>query len=143
MGFAIADQTISKDDRESAIGLGSGPERRALHGFFRTMLSFSAPFAASFRNYVAEAVNVPEHLFEVFRRALQLSPITFPVKDAHRVFDGKEVVEELRDRLTQLRCFRSSCRRCKHVQNMGTNTVLFKANGLPGKEGTRPCVFRV
>ena len=51
---------------------------------------------------------MPEHLVEVFRRALQLSPITFPVKDAHRVFDGKEVVEELRDRLTQLRCFSSS-----------------------------------
>jgi hypothetical protein len=98
-----------------------------LRGFFRTMLSCSAPFAASSCNHVAEAVNVLEHLVEVFGRALEFSPITFPVKDAHRVFDGKKVVEELRDRLTQLRCFSSSWRRCKHRRNMGTNTVLFKA----------------
>lgn len=115
-----------------------------LRGFFRTMLSFSEPFAASFRNYVAEAVNVPEHLVEVFRRALKFSPITFPVKDAHRVLDGIEVVEELRDRLTQLRCFSSSWRRrCKHLQNMGTNTVLFKAKRPAARERNWPCVFRI
>jgi hypothetical protein len=43
------------------------------------------------------------------------------------MFDSKQVVEELRDRLTQLRCFSSSWRRRKHRQNMGTKTVLFKA----------------
>ena len=79
-----------------------------LRGLFWTMLSCSAPFAASVRNVVAEVIDVPEHLVEVFRRAFKLPPITFPVKNAHRVFDGIEVVEELRDRLTQLRCFSSS-----------------------------------
>jgi hypothetical protein len=100
------------------------------------MLSCSAPFAASVRNDVAEVIDVPEHLVEAFSRARQFSPITFPEKDAHRVLDGIEVVEELRDRLTQLRCFSSSWRRCKHLQNMGTNTVLFKAKCSP----TRGCV---
>ena len=91
------------------------------------MLSCSVPFAASSRNHVTEVINVFEHLVEVFGRALELSPITFPVKGAHRMFDGIEVVEELRDRLTQLHCFSSSWRRRKHPRNMGTNTVLFKA----------------
>jgi hypothetical protein len=91
------------------------------------MLSCSAPFAASVRNNVAEVIDVPEHLVEAFRRALELSPITLPVKDAHRVFDGIEVVEELRDRLTQLRCFSSSRGGCKHLENLGTKAVLFKA----------------
>jgi hypothetical protein len=107
------------------------------------MLSYSEPFAASSRNHVAEAVNVFAHLVEVFGRALEFSPITFPVKDAHRVFDGIEVVEELRDRLTQLRCFSSSWRRCKHPQNMGTNAVLFNAKRLATRERNWPCVFRV
>ena len=99
----------------------------ALHGFFRTVPCCSERFAASPRNHVAETVNVPEHLVEVFGRAFEFSPITIPVKDAHRVFDGEEVIEQLRNRLTQLRCFSSSWRRRKHPQNMGTNTVLFKA----------------
>jgi len=103
----------------------------ALHGFFRTVLCCSERFAASPRNHVAETVNVPEHLVEVFGRAFEFSPITIPVKDAHRVFDGEEVIEQLRNRLTQLRCFSSSRRRRKHPQNMGTNTVPSRRNSLP------------
>jgi hypothetical protein len=120
---------------QNAESRGSAATR--LRRFFRTMLSCSEPFAASSRNHFAEAVNVFEHLVEVFGRAPEFSPITFPVKDAHRVFDGIEVVEELRDRLTQLRCFSSSWRRCKHLQNMGTNAVLFKAKWPATRERNR------
>lgn len=121
------------------------PRRLGSYGatrLFRTLLSCSELFAASSRNHVAEAVNVLEHLVEVFGCALEFSAITFPVKDAHRVFDGIEVVEESRDRLTQLRCFSSSWRRCKHLRNMGTNTVLSRRNGLP-REGGFNCAISV
>ena len=51
--------------------------------------------AASFRNRVAKAIDVIEHLVEVLRRTLQLCPIILAMKDVHRVLDGMEVVEKL------------------------------------------------
>jgi hypothetical protein len=51
--------------------------------------------AASFRNCVAKAIDVVEHVVEVLRRTLQLCPIIFAMKDVHGVLDGMEVVEKL------------------------------------------------
>lgn len=100
-----------------------------LGGFDNTVRSCTL-LAAGFRDQVAEPIDVSEHVIEIVRGALELSSITFAVKGLrHRVFDGEDLVEELRNRLTQLHCVSSSWRRCKHDQNVGTKAVLFKALG--------------
>ena len=83
-----------------------------------------SPLASA--NHVAEAIHGAEHVIEIFCGALKLARITFAVKDCHRLFDGKNMVEELGDRLTQLQWFRSSRSSFSHLQNVGMEAVLFK-----------------
>lgn len=80
--------------------------------------------ATGVRDHVAEAIHGAEHVVEIFCGAL--ARITFGVKDCHRLFDGKNMVEELGDRLTQLQWFRSSWSSFSHLQNVGMEAVLFK-----------------
>jgi hypothetical protein len=57
--------------------------------------------AASFGDHVAEPIDVPEHLVEIFRGALKLAAITLALKQLHRLLDRENLIEDLRDRLTQ------------------------------------------
>ena len=66
------------------------------------------PFAPGICDHVAEPIDVPEHLIEIIRGAIKLAPIALAVEELHRMFDGKDLVEELRDCLPQLQGFRPS-----------------------------------
>src|SRR5262245_13546082 len=76
---------------------------------------------------LAEPIQGAEHLIKILHGALKLARLVFAVKDLHRLFDGKNLVEQLRDRLTQLQCFRSSWRSFSHPQYVGTKSGTFQA----------------
>jgi hypothetical protein len=65
-----------------------------LGGFIRSKVGRGL-LAASFRNRVAKAIDVVEHVIEILCRTLQLCPIIFAMKNVHRILDGMEVVEKL------------------------------------------------
>ena len=112
---------------------------RVLLGGFDSVWSCTL-LVTSVRDDFAEPVDMPKHVIEILGRALELSWITFPVKDVHRVFDGKHLVEEFRNRLAQLRCVSPSWRRGKHARPVGTKAVLFKMLAPAGYRTGRPLV---
>jgi hypothetical protein len=73
---------------------------------------------------------MPEHLTETVSRTVQFSSITLAMKGLHRIFDDIDLVEELRDRLTELYCIRPARGLGIHCQHVGTKAVLFKALSL-------------
>jgi len=101
----------------------------SLFGGFDNTVCGCALHCPSFRDHLAEPVDVAEHVIEVVDSTLELSSITLAVEDLHRVFDGKDLVEELRDRVTEPECFRSSWCCLSHARNVGTKAVPFKGLG--------------
>lgn len=86
----------------------------------------NAVLCTCFREHVAKRVHVTEHFVEALGRALKLRTVALAMEHVHRMLDGVELVEELRDRLAQFRCVGSSWRRCEHAKDVGTKVVLFK-----------------
>jgi hypothetical protein len=88
--------------------------------------------AACLRYHVTECVHLTKHFIEVLGRPPELRRVTLAMEQFHAVLDSVELVEKLRNRLTQFGCVGPSWRRCKHPSNVGTKRVFFKRRNVTG-----------
>jgi hypothetical protein len=84
-------------------------------------------FAAGVDDHLAEPIDMHEHGTETVRGAIKFTPITLTVEELHGMLDGKNLVKELRDCLTEPQAFRSPWGCCCHNSHVGTKAKLFKA----------------
>jgi hypothetical protein len=85
---------------------------------------------ASFRDHVAQSVNVAEHFLKAVGGTLEFRSITFALETVHCLLDHVEQVKELGNSPTQLGCVGSSWRRCKHAEKMGAKGLCFKPSNM-------------